>query len=143
MGTAQLQPQHCKEASASGDRTAELCRGLRCGGAGEYIAVEAVEAVFKKNPILEQIWVYGNSFESCLVAVVVPAEVPPGIPQDALSRPEIPWLPRPHFCFSLAAGDRCLTANTQGAKPSVPSNEAGTPALEASMQCDQSRGDRT
>ncbi len=123
MGTAQLQPQHCKEASASGDRTAELCkvlgfqgfrdrtaelcRGLSCGGAGEYIAVEAVEAVFKKNPILEQIWVYGNSFESCLVAVVVPAEVPPGIPQDARTRPEIPWLPRPHFCFSLAAGDRC------------------------------------
>eukprot|EP00208_Stichococcus_sp_RCC1054_P000779 CAMPEP_0206135542 /NCGR_PEP_ID=MMETSP1473-20131121/813_1 /ASSEMBLY_ACC=CAM_ASM_001109 /TAXON_ID=1461547 /ORGANISM="Stichococcus sp, Strain RCC1054" /LENGTH=674 /DNA_ID=CAMNT_0053527461 /DNA_START=39 /DNA_END=2063 /DNA_ORIENTATION=- len=43
---------------------------------GEYIAVESVEAVFKKNPALEQIWVYGNSFESCLVAVVVPAEEP-------------------------------------------------------------------
>lgn len=37
--------------------------------------MESVEAVFKKNPALEQIWVYGNSFESCLVAVVVPAEV--------------------------------------------------------------------
>ncbi len=44
-------------------------------GAGEYIAVEAVEAVFKKNSGLEQVWVYGNSFESCLVAVVVPGEV--------------------------------------------------------------------
>lgn len=41
---------------------------------GEYIAVEAVEAVFKKNPAFEQLWVYGNSFESCLVAVIVPTE---------------------------------------------------------------------
>lgn len=45
-------------------------------GAGEYIAVESMEAVFKKNPAFEQLWVYGNSFESCLVAVVVPTEVP-------------------------------------------------------------------
>lgn len=31
--------------------------------------------MFKKNSNLEQIWVYGNSYESALVAVVVPAEV--------------------------------------------------------------------
>ena len=39
---------------------------------GEYIAVEKIEAVYKKDPLIEQVWVYGNSFESALVAVVVP-----------------------------------------------------------------------
>jgi long-chain acyl-CoA synthetase len=39
---------------------------------GEYIAVEKVEATFKKNLLVEQIWVYGNSFKSCVIAVVVP-----------------------------------------------------------------------
>jgi len=41
---------------------------------GEYVAVEKVEATFKKFDMLEQIWVYGNSFESSLVAVCVPVE---------------------------------------------------------------------
>jgi long-chain acyl-CoA synthetase len=40
---------------------------------GEYIAVEKLEATFKKAPLVEQVWVYGNSFKSQLVAVVVPA----------------------------------------------------------------------
>jgi long-chain acyl-CoA synthetase len=41
---------------------------------GEYVAVENVENELKKFDQLEQLWVYGNSFESCVVAVVVPVE---------------------------------------------------------------------
>ena len=40
---------------------------------GEYIAVEYVEGKLSRNENVEQIWVYGNSLESAIVAVVVPA----------------------------------------------------------------------
>lgn len=43
--------------------------------AGEYVAAEKIEAAYKKNSLVEQIWVYGNSLESTLVAIVVPAGV--------------------------------------------------------------------
>jgi long-chain acyl-CoA synthetase len=36
--------------------------------------VEKLEASYKKNLDVEQVWVYGNSFKSCLVAVVVPTK---------------------------------------------------------------------
>ncbi|GKV24327.1 hypothetical protein SLEP1_g33955 [Rubroshorea leprosula] len=39
---------------------------------GEYIAVERIENTYSHCPLITSIWVYGNSFESFLVAVVVP-----------------------------------------------------------------------
>jgi len=39
---------------------------------GEYIAVEKVENQYMKSASLNQIWVYGNSHKSFIVAVVVP-----------------------------------------------------------------------
>jgi long-chain acyl-CoA synthetase len=47
-------------------------RVCSCASAGEYVAVEACESTLKKCPMVDQVWVYGNSFESCVVAVVVP-----------------------------------------------------------------------
>ncbi|XP_054799677.1 long chain acyl-CoA synthetase 1-like isoform X2 [Prosopis cineraria] len=41
---------------------------------GEYIALEYLENVYGITPIVEDIWVYGNSLKSVLVAVVVPNE---------------------------------------------------------------------
>ncbi|CAL0316504.1 unnamed protein product [Lupinus luteus] len=41
---------------------------------GEYIALEHLENVYGITPIVEDIWVYGNSFKSMLIAVVVPNE---------------------------------------------------------------------
>lgn len=39
---------------------------------GEYVSPEKLEAEYAKAPLVGQIFVYGNSFESKLVAVVVP-----------------------------------------------------------------------
>ncbi|KAL9414977.1 hypothetical protein AB3S75_043281 [Citrus x aurantiifolia] len=39
---------------------------------GEYVAVESIENIYLQCPLTTLIWVYGNSFESFLVAVVVP-----------------------------------------------------------------------
>ena len=39
---------------------------------GEYVAVEAVEATFSECSLLSQIFVYGNSYENCLVAIAAP-----------------------------------------------------------------------
>jgi long-chain acyl-CoA synthetase len=40
---------------------------------GEYIAAEKIELVYAKAPTVGQIWVYGNSYKSFVLAVVVPA----------------------------------------------------------------------
>jgi len=39
---------------------------------GEYIAAERVETIYGKSPVVAQVWVYGNSFKSFLLAVIVP-----------------------------------------------------------------------
>merc|ERR1712228_301158 len=39
---------------------------------GEYIAAEKVENVYAKAAVANQLWIYGNSFKSFVVAVVVP-----------------------------------------------------------------------
>ncbi|KAG0497966.1 hypothetical protein HPP92_002657 [Vanilla planifolia] len=41
---------------------------------GEYVAAEHLEKVYSSVDIIEDIWVYGNSHRSMLVAVVVPRE---------------------------------------------------------------------
>ncbi|KAL8094454.1 long chain acyl-CoA synthetase 1-like [Apium graveolens] len=38
---------------------------------GEYVAIEHLEKVYSITPIVEDIWVYGDSFKSAVVAVVV------------------------------------------------------------------------
>jgi hypothetical protein len=47
-----------------------------CVAAGEYVAVEFIESVLGKCDMVEQVWVYGSSYESVLVAVVVPNRKP-------------------------------------------------------------------
>lgn len=39
---------------------------------GEYVAVENLESIYGQCELVDQIWVYGNSLESTLVAVCVP-----------------------------------------------------------------------
>jgi len=39
---------------------------------GEYIAVEKIENQYGKSASINQLWAYGNSFKSFLVAIVVP-----------------------------------------------------------------------
>ena len=39
---------------------------------GEYVAAEELEGIFKKIKFVGQIWVYGNSFHTTLIAVIVP-----------------------------------------------------------------------
>ena len=39
---------------------------------GEYIAIEKVESVFASLPLVQQVWLYGDSYQPHLVAVAVP-----------------------------------------------------------------------
>ncbi|ESQ28906.1 hypothetical protein EUTSA_v10023330mg [Eutrema salsugineum] len=42
---------------------------------GEYVAVENLENIYSHVAAIESIWVYGNSYESYLVAVVCPSKI--------------------------------------------------------------------
>ncbi|XP_010430575.1 PREDICTED: long chain acyl-CoA synthetase 3 [Camelina sativa] len=42
---------------------------------GEYVAVENLENIYSHVAAIESIWVYGNSYESYLVAVVCPSQI--------------------------------------------------------------------
>ena len=39
---------------------------------GEYVAPEKIENVYSRSPFIAQVFVYGNSYHSQLVALVVP-----------------------------------------------------------------------
>jgi fatty acid CoA ligase FadD9 len=49
---------------------------------GEFVTVSKLEAVFEDSPVIRQIYVYGNSARSYLLAVVVPTD-------EALSQPDV------------------------------------------------------
>jgi fatty acid CoA ligase FadD9 len=60
---------------------------------GEFVAVSKLEAVFVDSPLIRQIFVYGNSARSYLLAVIVPTE-------DALARNDVEQL-KPLLAESL------------------------------------------
>jgi long-chain acyl-CoA synthetase len=43
---------------------------------GEYIAAEKIELTYAKSGVVSQIFVYGNSYKSFILAVVVPQTIP-------------------------------------------------------------------
>jgi len=49
-------------------RTKELIKNKL----GEYIAPRKIETMYGRSPAVNQIWVYGNSYKSSIMAVVVP-----------------------------------------------------------------------
>lgn len=68
---------------------------------GEYVAVENVEMTYGKSPVVGQLWVYGNSFKSTLLGVVVPT-----------AEPTAAWLQSKGWWPNSAAGSTKLTSDT-------------------------------
>ncbi|KAH9082963.1 hypothetical protein Ae201684P_013866 [Aphanomyces euteiches] len=52
-----------------------------------YIAAEKIENIYIKSPFIAQIFLYGDSYQSCLVAIVVPD---PEIVQDWAAKKNVP-----------------------------------------------------
>ena len=52
------------------------CQKAACGVAGNYVAVERLEGTCKGVSLVQMVWVFGISYESTLVAVVVPQMLP-------------------------------------------------------------------
>ena len=65
---------------------------------GEFVTLSKLEAVFGNSPLVRQIYVYGNSAQPYLLAVVVPTE-------DALSRFDVDVL-KPRIAESLQTSPR-------------------------------------
>jgi long-chain acyl-CoA synthetase len=42
---------------------------------GEYIAPEKIENIYLRCSLVAQVFIYGNSFKSCIVGIIVPDEV--------------------------------------------------------------------
>lgn len=61
---------------------------------GEFVTLAKLEAAFGNSPLIRQIYVYGNSAQPYLLAVVVPAE-------DALARVDDPAALKPQIADSL------------------------------------------
>ncbi len=80
--------------------------------AGEYIAPERIEGALKKAPLVQQIFVHGNPFESALVAVVVPNP-------DELRR-AWPTRAAPH-CFCCLRRPPCATQTCRRGVPATKS----------------------
>jgi long-chain acyl-CoA synthetase len=53
-----------------------LCPSVFKLSQGEYVSSETIESAYQKCGITGQVWVYGNSFKSFLLGVIVPAPEP-------------------------------------------------------------------
>uniref|UniRef100_A0A383WNH5 Long-chain-fatty-acid--CoA ligase n=1 Tax=Tetradesmus obliquus TaxID=3088 RepID=A0A383WNH5_TETOB len=81
---------------------------------GEYVAVEFLEAEFGKCDLIEQIWLYGSSFEATLVAVVVP--IKDKLMAWAAGQPELQGKSFKEVCASSQANAHVLAAVTATGK---------------------------
>ncbi|KXZ48126.1 hypothetical protein GPECTOR_30g222 [Gonium pectorale] len=95
---------------------------------GEYISPERLEGLYGEAPVVEQIWVYGNSLKRSLVAVVVPSRH--GLMATAAAELTI-TPPPPEALSGLAAAPaappeaKCLAAAAAALPPAGPADVAG------------------